>query len=257
MADGGWIGIAIPEEYGGGGRGILEAAAVLQTVAASGAAMNGASALHMSIFGMQPGHPPRRRPTQAALPAVGGRRQPARGVRGHRARRRHRHHSHHHPGSARRRPVRDQRPQGVDQQGAGGRPHPAAHPHHPTRRVPSAHRRDDAVPRRQARPRRRASRRSRRWAATRWRRARPPTTTWWCRRPTASATRATASATCSTGSTPSACSSPPRPSASATRRCGWPSTTPRSGWCSAGRSARTRASRSRWPRPTHVSGPPS
>ncbi|MEY4176090.1 MAG: hypothetical protein RI900_3255, partial [Actinomycetota bacterium] len=54
MADGGWVGIAIPEEYGGGGRGILEAAAVLQTVAASGAAMNGASCLHMSIFGMQP-----------------------------------------------------------------------------------------------------------------------------------------------------------------------------------------------------------
>jgi len=54
MAAGGWIGIAIPEEYGGGGRGIVEAATVLRTVAASGAAMNGASALHMSIFGMQP-----------------------------------------------------------------------------------------------------------------------------------------------------------------------------------------------------------
>jgi len=54
MADGGWIGIAIPERYGGGGRGILEAAAVLEEVAASGACMNGASALHMSIFGMQP-----------------------------------------------------------------------------------------------------------------------------------------------------------------------------------------------------------
>jgi acyl-CoA dehydrogenase len=54
MAAGGWIGIAIPEEYGGGGRGILEAATVLRTVAASGAAMNGASALHISIFGMQP-----------------------------------------------------------------------------------------------------------------------------------------------------------------------------------------------------------
>lgn len=54
MADGGWIGIAIPERYGGGGRGILEAAAVLEEVAASGACMNGASAVHMSIFGMQP-----------------------------------------------------------------------------------------------------------------------------------------------------------------------------------------------------------
>ncbi len=54
MAAGGWIGISIPEAHGGGGRGITEAAAVLQTVAASGAAMNGASAIHMSIFGMQP-----------------------------------------------------------------------------------------------------------------------------------------------------------------------------------------------------------
>ena len=54
MAEGGWIGIAIPERWGGGGRGILEAAAVLEEVAASGACMNGASAVHMSIFGMQP-----------------------------------------------------------------------------------------------------------------------------------------------------------------------------------------------------------
>jgi acyl-CoA dehydrogenase len=54
MAEGGWIGIAIPEEYGGGGRGIAEAAAVLETVAASGACMNGASAIHLSIFGMHP-----------------------------------------------------------------------------------------------------------------------------------------------------------------------------------------------------------
>jgi acyl-CoA dehydrogenase len=54
MASGGWIGIAIPEEYGGGGRGIRHAAAVLEEVAASGACMNGASAVHMSIFGMHP-----------------------------------------------------------------------------------------------------------------------------------------------------------------------------------------------------------
>ena len=54
MAEGGWVGIAIPEDWGGGGRGITEAAAVLEEVAASGAAMNGASALHLSIFGMNP-----------------------------------------------------------------------------------------------------------------------------------------------------------------------------------------------------------
>ena len=51
---GGWIGIAIPEEYGGGGQGITEASIVLEEVAASGAAMNGCSAIHLSIFGMNP-----------------------------------------------------------------------------------------------------------------------------------------------------------------------------------------------------------
>lgn len=54
LADGGWIGIAIPEEFGGGGRGITEASILLEEVAASGAAMNGCSAIHLSIFGMNP-----------------------------------------------------------------------------------------------------------------------------------------------------------------------------------------------------------
>ena len=54
MAAAGWLGIAIPEAYGGSGRGITEASIVLETVAASGAAMNGATALHLSIFGMEP-----------------------------------------------------------------------------------------------------------------------------------------------------------------------------------------------------------
>src|SRR5512139_3318408 len=54
MAAAGWIGVAIPEAYGGSGRGIAEASIVLEEVAASGAAMNGASAIHLSIFGMNP-----------------------------------------------------------------------------------------------------------------------------------------------------------------------------------------------------------
>ncbi|HEY4006347.1 MAG TPA: acyl-CoA dehydrogenase family protein [Pseudonocardia sp.] len=54
MAKGGWIGIAIPEAYGGGGQGLTEASLVLEEVAASGACMNGASAIHLSIFGMHP-----------------------------------------------------------------------------------------------------------------------------------------------------------------------------------------------------------
>jgi acyl-CoA dehydrogenase len=54
MARSGWIGVAIPEAYGGSGRGLAEASIVLEEVAASGAAMNGASAVHLSIFGMHP-----------------------------------------------------------------------------------------------------------------------------------------------------------------------------------------------------------
>jgi len=54
LAEGGWVGIAIPEAYGGGGGGITEASIVLEEVAASGAAMNGATAIHLSIFGMNP-----------------------------------------------------------------------------------------------------------------------------------------------------------------------------------------------------------
>lgn len=54
MAAGGWLGIAIPEAYGGSGQGITEASLVLEEVASSGAAMNGASSLHLSIFGMHP-----------------------------------------------------------------------------------------------------------------------------------------------------------------------------------------------------------
>ena len=54
MAAGGWVGIAIPERYGGGGMGITEAALVLNRVAASGAAMNGSTAVHLTMFGLNP-----------------------------------------------------------------------------------------------------------------------------------------------------------------------------------------------------------
>jgi len=54
MAEGGWVGIAIPEQYGGGGMGITEAALVLNRVAASGAAMNGSTAVHLTMFGLNP-----------------------------------------------------------------------------------------------------------------------------------------------------------------------------------------------------------
>jgi acyl-CoA dehydrogenase len=54
VAEGGWLGITIPEAYGGHGLGITEAALVLEEVARCGGGMNAASAIHMSIFGMHP-----------------------------------------------------------------------------------------------------------------------------------------------------------------------------------------------------------
>jgi len=50
----GLLGGAIPEEYGGSGLGISEAAVMMQAVAASGAGLSGASAIHMNIFGLNP-----------------------------------------------------------------------------------------------------------------------------------------------------------------------------------------------------------
>ena len=54
MAEAGWLGIAMPAEYGGAGLGIAAAAVMMQAVAESGAAMSGASAIHMNIFGLNP-----------------------------------------------------------------------------------------------------------------------------------------------------------------------------------------------------------
>jgi len=54
MAHGGWLGIAMPEAFGGAGLGITEAALMMQAVAQSGAALSGASAIHMNIFGLNP-----------------------------------------------------------------------------------------------------------------------------------------------------------------------------------------------------------
>jgi acyl-CoA dehydrogenase len=54
MAEAGWLGIAMPEAFGGSGLGVTEAAIMMQTVAASGACLSGASAIHMNIFGLMP-----------------------------------------------------------------------------------------------------------------------------------------------------------------------------------------------------------
>lgn len=54
VVDGGWLGLTIPEEYGGGGLGVTEAAIVEREIAASGAGMGGCSAVHIGIFGFEP-----------------------------------------------------------------------------------------------------------------------------------------------------------------------------------------------------------
>ncbi len=55
IAGGGWLGIAMPEAYGGGaGLGVTEAAIVAQTIAESGACLSGASAIHINLFGPMP-----------------------------------------------------------------------------------------------------------------------------------------------------------------------------------------------------------
>ena len=54
FAEGGWLGITTPVEYGGSGFGITEASILLEEAAASGGGMNAASSMHLSIFGMHP-----------------------------------------------------------------------------------------------------------------------------------------------------------------------------------------------------------
>ncbi len=54
MAEAGFLGIAMPEAVGGAGLGITEAALMMERIAASGAGMSGASAVHINIFGLHP-----------------------------------------------------------------------------------------------------------------------------------------------------------------------------------------------------------
>src|SRR5262245_38207721 len=54
LAQAGWLGIAMPEKFGGAGLGITEAVVMMQAIAESGAAMSGASAVHINIFGLNP-----------------------------------------------------------------------------------------------------------------------------------------------------------------------------------------------------------
>jgi acyl-CoA dehydrogenase len=54
ITEGGWLGIAMPEEFGGAGLGVSEALILAHTIARSGAGMSGASAVHLNLFGPNP-----------------------------------------------------------------------------------------------------------------------------------------------------------------------------------------------------------
>ena len=54
MAAGGWLGVTMPQDYGGAGLGVTEAAVMMMTVADSGGGMTAASAIHINIFGPHP-----------------------------------------------------------------------------------------------------------------------------------------------------------------------------------------------------------
>ena len=51
IADGGWLGICMPEEVGGSALGITEATVMMEAVANSAGAQTAASAIHLNIFG--------------------------------------------------------------------------------------------------------------------------------------------------------------------------------------------------------------
>lgn len=48
LAQAGWLGICLPQKYGGSELGISEAAVMMQTISESGAGLSGASSIHMS-----------------------------------------------------------------------------------------------------------------------------------------------------------------------------------------------------------------
>src|SRR6185369_12174975 len=65
MAQAGWLGITMPQEYGGAGLGVTEAAIMMHEVSSHGGGMAAASTVHINLFGPHPivvfGTPEQRR----------------------------------------------------------------------------------------------------------------------------------------------------------------------------------------------------
>ena len=86
FAEDGWLGICIPQEYGGAGLGVTEAALMMQAIAESGAGMSrrlGAAHEHLRA---EPGRGVRQRRAEAAHAAAADRRRGQGLLRGDRAR---------------------------------------------------------------------------------------------------------------------------------------------------------------------------
>ncbi|KAB2849170.1 MAG: acyl-CoA dehydrogenase [Hyphomicrobiaceae bacterium] len=54
LAESGWLGITMPEQFGGAGLGVFEAALMMKTIAGSGGGMAAASSVHINLFGPHP-----------------------------------------------------------------------------------------------------------------------------------------------------------------------------------------------------------
>lgn len=54
MADGGWLGLTMPEEYGGSGLGVTEAMVMMHEVGSHGGGMAATSSVHINLFGPHP-----------------------------------------------------------------------------------------------------------------------------------------------------------------------------------------------------------
>ena len=54
VAKGGWLGMCMPEQFGGSNLGVKEASLFMQALAESGGGMAAASSIHINIFGPHP-----------------------------------------------------------------------------------------------------------------------------------------------------------------------------------------------------------
>jgi acyl-CoA dehydrogenase len=82
VAEGGWLGITLPAEYGGSGLGVTEGAIMMQAITESGAGFSGASAVHGYLFAPKPVavHGTDEQKRRMLVPLIEGRDIPAFGV---------------------------------------------------------------------------------------------------------------------------------------------------------------------------------